>query len=193
MTVISIAPETAAIERSRVLLMNGSHDDPRTSRMIGLSRELLEADGFQVDLLHQGSDVYEKWLFAHAVIVIAPAGASLIDARFKPAIERMANAGYPALSERAYGVVVHGDDADATRSALTGWFDALGMVDSDSFATLDRYLGYREASAGAGPQRKADADYEAEVRNVTRAVANAVTELRAGRLSPPERRALRSA
>ena len=187
------------IERSRVLLINGAENDQRTTRMIGLSRELLEAEGMEVDLLdpalHRPTDVYEKWLFAHAVLVVAPAGHTAIDSHFKPAIERMANAGYPAqLAERAYGVVVHGESiaAEQSRRALTCWFDELGMVDSDSFAILDRYVGYQE-SFQAGEPAKADEDYQAEVRNVALAVASAVTDLRAGRITPPERRAQRVA
>jgi multimeric flavodoxin WrbA len=198
MTAACTAPEPSAIERSRVLLINGSDCDQRTGRMVCLARELLEAEGVEVDLLdpalHRATDVYEKWLFAHAVMAIAPAGSEAIAVNFKPAIDRMARAGFPAqLADRAYGVVVHGDDAHATRTALNGWFDGMGMVDSDSFATLDCYLGYHEPSAGAEPVLRRDADLQAEVRNVARAVVNAVAELRAGRLSPPERRALRSA
>lgn len=189
---------SATFERSRVLLIDGTGHDERGKRMVALALELLEADGMQADLLdparHQASDVYEKWLFAHAVLVIAPAGTSAIDARFKAAIERMARAGYPSrLAERAYGVVVHGDEtlAGPTRRALCGWFESMGMVDSDSFAALDRYLGYHELPWSRAQPLKGDADYQAEVRNVAHAVANAVTELRAGRLSPPERRGAR--
>lgn len=186
-------------ERSRVLMISGADRHERTARLIALSRALLEGEGIEVDLLdpalHRPTDVYEKWLFAHAIVVIAPAGDNAIADVFKPAIDRMAGAGYPAqLADRAYGVVVHGQSgaAEHSRRALTGWFDKLGMVDSDSFATLDRHVGYQESFQG-GEQAKADEDYHAEVRNVTRAVANAVTDLRAGRLTPPERRARRVA
>ena len=192
-----ITPPTP--ERARVLLINGAENDERTTRMIALSRELLEAEGMEVDLLdpavHRPTDVYEKWLFAHAVLVIAPAGNSAIATCFKPAIDRMASAGYPVqLADRAYGVVVHGDSeaAEQSRRALTGWFDQLGMVDSDSFAILDRYVGYQESFQGGEPAR-ADEDYQAEVRNVALAVSSAVNDLRAGRLTPPERRARRIA
>lgn len=193
----ALAPPT--IERSRVLMISGADNHQRTASMIALSRELLEGEGIEVDLLdpalHRPTDVYEKWLFAHATVVIAAAGDSAIADVFKPAIDRMANAGYPAqLSDRAYGVVVHGvrGAAEQSRRALTGWFDKLGMVDSDSFAILDRHVGYQESFQG-DEQTKADDDYHAEVRNVAQAVANAVTNLRAGRLTPPERRARRIA
>jgi hypothetical protein len=196
MTAASIALAPVATEGARVLLIGDAARDERGARMLRLARALLEDDGVAVDQLdpqqHPSSDVYEKWLFADAVIAIAPAGASTIATRFRPAIDRMARAGYPArLAERAYGVVVHGDGdaAEQTRRALCGWFDGLGMVDSDSFAILDRYLGYHEAHGRGDQGLKLDDDYLAEVRNVARAVATAVLELRAGHVSPPERRA----
>ena len=181
------------MERTRVLLINGSQQDERTARMIAMAQELLETDGLEVDVLdpavHRTADVYEKWLFAHAVMIVAPAGASAVAQHVKPPIDRLTAAGYTAhFADRAYGVVVHGQGPaiDGTRHLLTDWLDAMGMVDSDSFATLDRHLGYHE---GGEPHFDGEADCQAEVRNVARAVHNAVTELRAGRLSPPERRA----
>lgn len=196
MTAACLEQAPLALKGARVLLISGAGDDDRTGRLLRLARELLEADGVAIDLLdpaqHQASDVYEKWLFADAVIAIAPAGAAAIGTRFRPAIDRMAEAGYPArLGERAYGVVVHGDvdTAEQTRRALSGWFDALGMVDSDSFAALDRYLGYYESFPCPAQDQKDDDDYLAEVRNVASAVAHAVSDLRAGHVTPPERRA----
>ena len=187
----------AAVERSRVLLINGSGRDERTERMIRLSKELLEAEGVEADVLdpaiHQSTHVYEKWLFAHAVIIITPAGSPAIAQHFKPAIDRLAGAGYPRhLADLAYGVVVHGEphDVDNTRSSLTDWLDTLGMVDADTFATLDRYMGYREPDDDFAYQ--GDEDYQQEVRNVARAVSTAVADLRAGKLSPPERRLARN-
>ena len=183
------------MERTRVLLINGSQQDERTGRMIALAQELLEADGLEIDILdpavHLSADVVEKWLFAHAVMIIAPAGASVVALHVKPPIDRLTAAGYTAhFAERAYGVVVHGKDGaiDGTRHLLTLWLDGMGMVDSDSFAALDRHLGYHEADT-CEQAFDGEADCQEEVRNVARAVRNAVTELRAGRLSPPERRA----
>ena len=195
MTAVCTVKSPATLERSRVLLINGSDKDDRTCRMIRLARELLEAQGFDTDVLdpvvHQSTHVYEKWLFADALIVIAPAGSSTIAKRFKPAIDRLAGAGYPRhLADLAYGVIVHGDAAgtEETRNSLTGWLDQLGMVDSDSFAPLDRTMGYHEPSLGGGQACKGDEEYQAEVRNVARAVGSAIADLRAGKLTPPERR-----
>lgn len=183
------------MECTRVLLINGSQQDERTARMISLAKDLLEADGLETDVLdpaiHRTADVYEKWLFAHAVMIIAPAGSATIAQHVKPPIDRLTAAGYTAhFADRAYGVVVHGKGAaiDSTRPLLSGWLDAMGMVDSDSFATLDRHLGYHEPSIEE-QAADGDEDCQEEVRNVARAVGNAVTDLRAGRLTPLERRA----
>ena len=199
MTAARPAMSPATLDRARVLLINGSENDDRTCRMIRLSRELLNAQGIETDVLdpavHQSTHVYEKWLFAHAVIIIAPAGSSSIAKRFKPAIDRLAGAGYPRhLADLAYGVIVHGDSAGShdTRTSLTRWLDTLGMVDSDSFAPLDRHMGYHEPSRDAEPACKGDEDYQAEVRIVARAVGSAIADLRAGKLSPPERRMARN-
>ena len=196
MTAACIEQASIAIRGARVLLISGAAHDERNERLLRLARELLEGDGVAVDLLdpsrHQAGDVYEQWLFADAAIIITPADASAIATRFRPAIDRMAGAGYPArLAERAYGIVVHGDpDAvEQTRCALNGWLDGLGMVDADSFAALNRYLGYYESFPCADQEQKDEDDYLAEVRNVASALAHAVTELRAGHVSPPERRA----
>jgi len=195
MTAACTVKSPATLERSRVLLINGSEKDDRTCRMIRLARELLNAQGFETDVLdpvvHQSTHVYEKWLFAHAVIIIAPAGSATIAKRFKPAIDRLAEAGYPRhLADLAYGVIVHGDPvgSEDTRSGLTQWLDKLGMVDSDTFAPLDRHMGYHEPTRGAEQACKGDEDYQAEVRIVARAVGSAIADLRAGKLSPPERR-----
>lgn len=196
MTAVRPAQALTALRGARVLLISGTGGDARNDRLLRLARELLEGDGVEVDLLdparHQGRDVYEQWLFADAAIIITPADASAIAARFRPAIDRMAGAGYPArLTERAYGIVVHGDPdaAEQTRCALNGWLDGLGMVDADSFAALDRYLGYYESFPCIDLEQKDEDDYLAEVRNVASALAHAVAELRAGHVSPPERRA----
>lgn len=188
-----IAQDKTQSERSRVLLIDGSDKDPRTARMVRLSQELLETSGMEVDLLdpalHRAADVYEKWLFTDGVMIIAPSGADAIGRQFRPAIDRLTAAGYTArLADLAYGVVVHGDPAHTgeTRHALVGWLDGMGMVDADSFAALDHHVGYHDDATEA---ERREHDFDAEARSVARAVSNAVAELRAGRLTPPERRA----
>ena len=95
---------------------------------------------------------------------------------------------YPKhLAGRAYGLVVHGDVAgiEGTRRSLTDWLNWMGLVDSGSFGTLDRFIGYYESYADSHATLDRDTNVQEEVRNVARAVAMTVKDVRAGRVVPP--------
>ena len=92
---------------------------------------------------------------------------------------------YPKhLAGRAYGIVVHGDVAgtEARARALSDWLDWMGLIDAGDAARLDRYIGYYEPYATSHDALDRDKAMQEEVRNVARAVANAVRLLREGRL-----------
>lgn len=96
---------------------------------------------------------------------------------------------YPEhLAGRAYGLVVHGDVAgiEGTRRALSDWLDWMGLVDAGTQSRLDRYIGYYESYARSHETLDRDGPVQEEVRNVARAVMEAVKELREGRLSRPD-------
>jgi multimeric flavodoxin WrbA len=100
-------------------------------------------------------------------------------------------AGWPFpkhLAGRAYGVVVHGDVAgiEDTRRALSDWLDWMGLIDAGAMSRLDRYIGYYRPYATSHDELDKDTAVQEEVRNVARAVAVAVGELRAGKLSEPD-------
>ena len=61
-----------------------------------------------------------------------------------------------------------------------------GLVDAGPKARLDCYIGYYEPYATSHDALDRDKDVQEEVRNVARAVVNAVREARAGRLSTPD-------
>ena len=88
-----------------------------------------------------------------------------------------------------YGVIVHGDVAgvESVRRALSDWLDWMGLVDAGAASRLDRYIGYYEPYATSHDALDRDEAVQQEARNVAQAVANAVAELRAGRLSMPDR------
>jgi multimeric flavodoxin WrbA len=163
------------------------------------------------------NEIYEKWVAAHGIIILTPVYWYQTPAVLKLMIDRLvcADGGNPDptstqgkkaalakqieldgwdypkhLADRAYGVVVHGDVAgiEGVRRGLTDWLDWMGLVDAGSFARLDRYLGYYESYAESHEVLDRDQDFQEEVRNVARAVMKAVEELRAGRLSQPDRR-----
>ena len=92
---------------------------------------------------------------------------------------------YPQhLAGRAYGLIVHGDVAgiEGSRRGLSDWLDWMGFIDAGAQARLDRYIGYYEPYATSHDTLDKDEPVQEEARNVARAVAKAVTELRAGRL-----------
>ncbi|MDT3669349.1 MAG: hypothetical protein ROZ37_03325 [Aromatoleum sp.] len=96
---------------------------------------------------------------------------------------------YPKhLAGRAYGLVVHGDVAgiEETRRALSDWLDWMGLVDAGPQSRLDRYIGYYESYARSHEVLDRDEAVQEEVRNVARAVIEAVKALREGRLSRPD-------
>ena len=80
--------------------------------------------------------------------------------------------------------MVHGDVAgiEGVRRALSDWLDWMGLIDAGPKARLDRMIGYYEPYATSHDELDGDEAMIEEVRNVARAVANAVSELRAGRL-----------
>jgi hypothetical protein len=88
------------------------------------------------------------------------------------------------LAGRAYGLIVHGDVAgiEGARRSLSDWLDWMGFIDAGAPARLDRFIGYYEPYATSHEALDKDEAMQEETRNVARAVAKAVVELRAGRL-----------
>jgi len=60
------------------------------------------------------------------------------------------------------------------------------LIDAGAMARLDRMIGYYEPYATSHDALDGDAALQEEVRNVARAVVQAVRQLRAGRLQRPD-------
>ncbi|MFZ4284954.1 flavodoxin family protein [Variovorax sp. HJSM1_2] len=162
------------------------------------------------------AEIYERWVAAHGVVILAPTYWYQSPGPLKQMIDRLvcADGGNPDptsthgkhlleakqieqrgwhypkhLAGRAYGVVVHGDVAgiEVHRRNLTDWLDWMGLIDSGNAAKLDRYIGYYEPYYNAHETLDKDKAVQEEVRNVARAVVQAVKDLRAGKLNPPDR------
>ena len=117
-----------------------------------------------------------------------PTTTSGKDAEKAKALE-LAGWPYPKhLAGRTYGLVVHGDVAgiEGVRRALSDWLDWMGLIDAGAMARLDRMIGYYEPYATSHDALDGDAALQEEVRNVARAVVQAVRQLRAGRLQRPD-------
>ena len=160
------------------------------------------------------AEIYERWVAAHAVIIVtpvywyqAPSGLKLMIDRLvcadggnpdptstqgKRAAEakRIEQKGwhYPKhLAGRVYGVVVHGDVAGVEdhRRLLCDWLDWMGLIDAGPKARLDRYLGYYEPYYNSHDALDRDKALQAEVRNAAHALVDAVKLLRNGALNHP--------
>ena len=162
------------------------------------------------------AEIYERWVAAHAVIILAPTYWYQSPNPLKLMIDHMvcADSGnpdptathgkqmaeamrieqrgwdYPKHSAgRAYGVVVHGDVAgvEAHRRNLTDWLEWMGLIAADAAAKLDRYIGYCEPYYNSRDALDKDKAVQEEAPNVARSVVQAVKELRAGRLRRPDK------
>ena len=162
------------------------------------------------------AEIYERWVAAHGVIILAPTYWYQSPSPLKLMIDRMVSADggnpdptsthgkrvaeakrieqqgwdYPKhLAGRAYGVVVHGDVAgvESHRRNLTDWLDWMGLIDAGAASRLDRYIGYYEPYYSSHDALDKDKAVQEEARNVARSVVQAVKELRAGRLSQPDK------
>jgi multimeric flavodoxin WrbA len=161
------------------------------------------------------AEIYERWTAAHGVLIVAPVYWYQAPSTLKLMMDRMvcadggnpdptstsgknpekakalelANWPYPKhLKGRVYGLVVHGDTTgiEVVRRALTDWLDTLGLIDAGFQARIDRFIGYYQPYATSHDSLDKDKDLFEEVRNVARAVANAIAELRGNRLSTPD-------
>ena len=162
------------------------------------------------------AEIYERWVSAHGVLLVTPTHWYQASSPLKLMMDRLVCAdggnpdptstggkdpakakelelaGWPYpkhLAGRAYGVVVHGDVAgiEGTRRALCDWLDWMGLIDAGAQARLERYIGYYEPYATSHQALDRDEAVQEEVRNVARALLQAVGELRQGKLSTPGR------
>ena len=161
------------------------------------------------------AEIYERWSAAHGVLIVTPVHWYQSPSALKLMMDRlvcadggnpdpssthgkdaekakaMELAGWPYprhLAGRAYGLVVHGDVAgfEVTRRNLSDWLDWMGLIDAGMQARLDRSIGYYEPYATRHEALDRDEAVQEEARNVARALAAAIGELRAGRLSDPD-------
>jgi multimeric flavodoxin WrbA len=92
---------------------------------------------------------------------------------------------YPRhLAGRLFSVVVHGDaaGAESLRRGLSDWASDMHMVSAGSRAEVDSYVGYYEPYATSHDALDRDEAFQAEVRNATLTLVEAVEAQRAGRL-----------
>jgi multimeric flavodoxin WrbA len=163
------------------------------------------------------NEIYERWVSAHGVVIVAPTYWYQSPAVLKVMIDRLvcADGGNPDptrtagkdaakakaieadgwdypqhLAGRVYGLIVHGDVAgiEAQRRALADWLDWMGLVAAGTRATIDRHIGYYEPYFDSHETLDRDTAVQQEADDVARTVLQAVALLREGRLARPGRR-----
>jgi len=161
------------------------------------------------------NEIYPLWVAAHGIMIVTPVNWYHAPTGLKAMIDRLvcADGGNPDptstggknpekakalelagwtypkhLAGRVYGVAVHGDagGVEAVEHALCDWLDWMGLIDAGVDARLARYIGYFKPQATSQGELDKDTAMFEELRNVARAVSEAVREMRAGRLSIPD-------
>ncbi len=161
------------------------------------------------------NDIYERFAACHGVVIVTPVYWYQSPCALKLMIDRLVCAdggnpdpssthgkdaqrakqleleGWPYpkhLKGRAYGLVVHGDVAgiEGSRAALADCLDWMGFIEAGAQARLDRYINYYAPYATSHAALDEDTGMQAETDNVARAVINAVTAIREGKLHRPD-------
>lgn len=156
------------------------------------------------------NDIYPLWVAAHGVMIITPVNWYHVSSPVKLMMDRMvcADGGNPDpslthgkdaalakqveldgwdyprhLAGRLFAVVVHGDveGAENARRSVSDWLRFMKLAPASPLAELDRYIGYWKPYATSHDELDADLSMQEEVRNVARALADAVMAQRAGR------------
>jgi multimeric flavodoxin WrbA len=156
------------------------------------------------------AEIYERFTAAHGVVFVTPTHWYQSPSVLKSMIDRLVCAdggnpdpssthgkkaaeakqmeidgwNYPKhLAGRVYGLVVHGDVAgiEGVRRAMSDWLDWMGLIDAGPKARLDRFVGYYEPYATSHQALDEDRPFQEEVKNVARAVAQTIRDVRAGK------------
>src|ERR1700712_3009005 len=160
------------------------------------------------------NEIYPLWVAARGVMIVAPVNWYHAPTGLKAMIDRLVCAdggnpdpssthgkkadeakalelkGWPYprhLAGRHFGVVAHGDSvgAETLRRSLVDWLTDMSLISAGGMAETDGYIGYMEPYATSHAALDEDDAFQEEVRNVARALGNAVKLHRAGKYQEP--------
>ena len=160
------------------------------------------------------NEIYPLWVAAHGILIVAPVNWYHVPGGLKAMMDRLVCAdggnpdptsthgktaveakamelkGWPYprhLAGRHFGLVVHGDSvgAEGVRRTLSDWLTDMHLVSAGRFGELDGYVGYMEPYACSHQALDEDGEFQSEVRNVARALGNAIRLAQGGRLHDP--------
>ena len=158
--------------------------------------------------------IYPLWVAAHGIMIVTPVNWYHAPTGLKAMIDRLVCAdggnpdpssthgkkadeakvlelkGWPYprhLAGRHFGVVAHGDSvgAETLRRSLVDWLTDMSLISAGGSAEADGYVGYMEPYATSHQALDEDEDFQAEIRNVARALGNAVRLHQTGRYQDP--------
>src|SRR6266566_1959636 len=160
------------------------------------------------------NDIYPLWVAAHGIMIITPVNWYHAPTGLKAMMDRLvcADGGNPDpssthgkkpdeakalelmgwlyprhLAGRHFGVVVHGDSvgAETLRRSLVDWLTDMSLISAGGKAEIDGYIGYMEPYATSHQALDQDEAFQAEVRNVARALGKTVKLHRIGKYQEP--------
>ena len=159
------------------------------------------------------NEIYPLWVAAHGIMIVAPVNWYQAPSGLKLMMDRLVCAdggnpdptstggkdperakalelaGWPYprhLAGRLFSVVVHGDAAgvETLRRSLSDWLTDMGLVPAGNKAQAGAYVGYLRPYATSHDDLDAD-EFQEEVRNAARTLAEAVLLERRGSLPHP--------
>ncbi|MET4023376.1 multimeric flavodoxin WrbA [Bradyrhizobium sp. S3.2.12] len=160
------------------------------------------------------NEIYPLWVAAHGILIVTPVNWYHVPGGLKAMMDRLVCAeggnpdptsthgkkadeakaielkGWPYprhLAGRHFGLVVHGDSvgAESVRRTLSDWLTDMHLISAGPFWRARRLVGYMESYATSHRDLDEDGEFRQEVRNVVRALGNAVRLARSGRLDQP--------
>jgi multimeric flavodoxin WrbA len=160
------------------------------------------------------NEIYPMWVAARGIMIVAPVNWYHAPGPLKAMMDRLVCAdggnpdpssthgktvaeakalelsGWPYprhLAGRHFGIVAHGDSvgAESLRRSLSDWLTDMHLISAGSFAEMDGYIGYMEPYATSHQALDEDTAFQEEVRNVARALGNAIKLNLAGAFANP--------
>ncbi len=161
------------------------------------------------------AEIYPRWVEAHGVMILTPVNWYQAPSVLKLMMDRLvcADGGNPDptstggkdparakalelagwdypkhLAGRAFSVVVHGDAAgvENLRRILVDWLTDMDLVPAGPNAGVGRYVGYFGSYATSHDDLDRDQEFQVEVVNAARALAETVRQIRGGRYRRPD-------
>ena len=161
------------------------------------------------------SEIYEKWVSAHGILIISPVHWYQTPSVFKLMMDRLvcADGGNPDpsstqgkdpkkakkieldgwdfpkhLAGRAFAVVVHGDSegVENIRRTLVDWLTDMDLIQAGASASFGGYIGYYEPYATSHDALDKDTAFLKEAENATLSLVRQVEIIRNGQFQLPD-------